>query len=171
MSSFISRAYCITFLYLHVVSIHYFVCACVRACHPYYSVCVISHRLSSNSNSSSSYSNHRDDNYHDYMNADALSNTTASPPGHSPLYQGPGQPSPPISQPQDPSPSPQQDQRLLSVSGKKKCSHCSEELGQSGVFVYRDIRSSLPFVMFCVQWFLTGQGTVMIFENQRCLNT
>lgn len=69
--------------------------------------------------------NYRDENYHDYMNADALS----APHAHAPLYQsglGPGQPSPPTTQ-QDITSS--QDQRLLSVSGKKKCSHCSEELG------------------------------------------
>ncbi|KAG7176048.1 hypothetical protein Hamer_G017015 [Homarus americanus] len=69
--------------------------------------------------------NFRDENYHDYMNADALSASHT----HAPLYQsgmGPGQPSPPSSQ-QDVNSA--QDQRLLSVSGKKKCSHCSEELG------------------------------------------
>ncbi|KAK7085965.1 hypothetical protein SK128_023033, partial [Halocaridina rubra] len=68
-------------------------------------------------------SGYRDENYHDYMNADALN----TPTGHSPLYQsatGPSQPSP---NPQQDAPN-AQDQRLLSVSGKKKCSHCAEEL-------------------------------------------
>ncbi|KAK4318828.1 hypothetical protein Pmani_010194 [Petrolisthes manimaculis] len=118
-------------------------------------------RLSSNSNSSSSYSNHRDDNYHDYMNADALSNTTASPPGHSPLYQGPGQPSPPIPQPQDPSSSPQQDQRLLSVSGKKKCSHCSEELGRGAAMIIESLRLfyHIPCFKCCVCGIQLGNGS------------
>ena len=72
--------------------------------------------------------NYRDENYHDYMNADALSSAS----GHSPLFQA-GQPSPPSTQ--QPEANSPQDQRLLSVSGKKKCSHCSEELGKK-VFLY-----------------------------------
>lgn len=73
-------------------------------------------------------SNYRDENYHDYMNADALS----SPSGPSPLFQA-GQPSPPSTQQAETNT--QQDQRLLSVSGKKKCSHCSEELGEEKILL------------------------------------
>lgn len=70
--------------------------------------------------------NYRDENYHDYMNADALS----APSAHTPLYQsGMGQSQQPPFNSQSQDHSSGQDQRLLSVSGKKKCSHCSEELG------------------------------------------
>lgn len=77
------------------------------------------------------------------MNADALS----APSTHTPLYQsgmGPSQQPPFNSQSQDHSSG--QDQRLLSVSGKKKCSHCSEELGMLFFCVYNLLLGSLTYI-------------------------
>lgn len=101
--------------------------------------------------------NYRDENYHDYMNADALS----SPSSHAPLYQsgtGPGQPSPPSTQPDPPN---AQDQRLLSVSGKKKCSHCSEELGRGAAMIIESLRLfyHIPCFKCCVCGIQLGNGS------------
>ncbi|XP_042203998.1 protein clarinet-like isoform X10 [Homarus americanus] len=101
--------------------------------------------------------NFRDENYHDYMNADALSASHT----HAPLYQsgmGPGQPSPPSSQ-QDVNSA--QDQRLLSVSGKKKCSHCSEELGRGAAMIIESLRLfyHIPCFKCCVCGIQLGNGS------------
>ncbi|XP_068202526.1 titin homolog isoform X2 [Palaemon carinicauda] len=112
----------------------------------------------SNGRLSNSYgSNYRDENYHDYMNADALS----SPSSHAPLYQsgiGPGQPSPPSAQQESSS---AQDQRLLSVSGKKKCSHCSEELGRGAAMIIESLRLfyHIPCFKCCVCGIQLGNGS------------
>ncbi|XP_071547518.1 uncharacterized protein smash isoform X13 [Panulirus ornatus] len=111
-------------------------------------------RLGNNYGSNS----YRDENYHDYMNADALSN---APHAHAPLYQsglGPGQPSPPTTQ-QDITSS--QDQRLLSVSGKKKCSHCSEELGRGAAMIIESLRLfyHIPCFKCCVCGIQLGNGS------------
>lgn len=108
-------------------------------------------------NTYGSNSNFRDENYHDYMNADALS----SPSSHAPLYQsatGPGQPSPPTTQQDSPS---AQDQRLLSVSGKKKCSHCSEELGRGAAMIIESLRLfyHIPCFKCCVCGIQLGNGS------------
>ncbi|XP_050737657.1 uncharacterized protein LOC127009022 isoform X4 [Eriocheir sinensis] len=99
-------------------------------------------------------SNYRDENYHDYMNADALS----SPSGPSPLFQA-GQPSPPSTQQAETNT--QQDQRLLSVSGKKKCSHCSEELGRGAAMIIESLRLfyHIPCFKCCVCGIQLGNGS------------
>ncbi|KAK8382390.1 hypothetical protein O3P69_015371 [Scylla paramamosain] len=100
-----------------------------------------------------SNSNYRDENYHDYMNADALSSAS----GPSPHFQA-GQPSPPAPQPEANSP---QDQRLLSVSGKKKCSHCSEELGRGAAMIIESLRLfyHIPCFKCCVCGIQLGNGS------------
>ncbi|XP_069991405.1 LIM and calponin homology domains-containing protein 1 isoform X24 [Penaeus vannamei] len=102
--------------------------------------------------------NYRDENYHDYMNADALS----APSTHTPLYQsgmGPSQQPPFNSQSQDHSSG--QDQRLLSVSGKKKCSHCSEELGRGAAMIIESLRLfyHIPCFKCCVCGIQLGNGS------------
>ncbi|XP_045598025.1 uncharacterized protein [Procambarus clarkii] len=111
-------------------------------------------RLGSNYNNNS----YRDENYHDYMNADALNASHT----HAPLYQsglGPGQPSPPTTQQQDANSA--QDQRLLSVSGKKKCSHCSEELGRGAAMIIESLRLfyHIPCFKCCVCGIQLGNGS------------
>lgn len=98
--------------------------------------------------------NYRDENYHDYMNADALSSAS----GHSPLFQA-GQPSPPSTQ--QPEANSPQDQRLLSVSGKKKCSHCSEELGRGAAMIIESLRLfyHIPCFKCCVCGIQLGNGS------------
>ncbi|KAK8746332.1 hypothetical protein OTU49_017364 [Cherax quadricarinatus] len=110
-------------------------------------------RLGNNYGSNS----YRDENYHDYMNADALSVSHT----HAPLYQsgmGPGQPSPPTSQQEANS---AKDQRLLSVSGKKKCSHCSEELGRGAAMIIESLRLfyHIPCFKCCVCGIQLGNGS------------
>ncbi|CAF4250661.1 unnamed protein product, partial [Rotaria magnacalcarata] len=73
--------------------------------------------------------NYRDDNYHDYMNTEFNSSTSNTSPT---IPQGviPQGVIPQGGIPQSQSSPAPEDQRLLSVSGKKKCSHCGEELGK-----------------------------------------
>lgn len=76
-----------------------------------------------------------DESYHDYMNTDSFSaphNNSLAPvgTGPAPANQQPGLVTGTTT---PPSGHTGEDQRLLSVSGKKKCSHCGEELGNRSV--------------------------------------
>ncbi|XP_018014918.1 uncharacterized protein LOC108671835 isoform X2 [Hyalella azteca] len=52
------------------------------------------------------------------------------------------------------------DQRLLSVSGKKKCSHCSEELGRGAAMIIESLRLfyHIPCFVCCVCGVQLGNG-------------
>ncbi|CAL4060062.1 unnamed protein product, partial [Meganyctiphanes norvegica] len=100
-----------------------------------------------------------DENYHDYMNAEALSAAST----HAPVYQS-AQPQPPITTSQQQTSQQQQeeqDQRLLSVSGKKKCSHCGEELGRGAAMIIESLRLfyHIPCFKCCVCGIQLGNGS------------
>ncbi|XP_076029694.1 uncharacterized protein LOC143018276 isoform X15 [Oratosquilla oratoria] len=125
----------------------------------------INNYSNANGRTSNYNSNYRDENYHDYMNADALSTV----PTHTPLYQS--STSTPSPQHSAPSSSPQhlhhqqqqqtQDQKLLSVSGKKKCSHCTEELGRGAAMIIESLRLfyHIPCFKCCVCGIQLGNGS------------
>ncbi|KAF2346221.1 Zinc finger LIM-type, partial [Trinorchestia longiramus] len=50
--------------------------------------------------------------------------------------------------------------RLLSVSGKKKCSHCSEELGRGAAMIIESLRLfyHIPCFVCCVCGVQLGNG-------------
>ncbi|RXG54543.1 LIM domain only protein 7 [Armadillidium vulgare] len=111
-----------------------------------------------------------EEDYHDYMNTGSLNvgssynNNNKTNNSTSPVGSPTGTPGQHFSSHVPPAGQQGQvgeDQRLLSVSGKKKCSHCGEELGRGAAMIIESLRLfyHIPCFKCCVCGIQLGNGT------------